>query len=168
MQELDTIWGTVFKDPRTGEITGGRLGSGVTSFQNRPRLHWRGSNGRRSKGVRHSEPANSTRVKYSHSTMIKLKPTETQLTGKWLLRDGRVVGDETCQRIRELITSHLKELGRDPSGWDALYLDPDDGRLWELTYPQGHLQGGGPPQLRYLTSDEAKKKYGEVSRPPVQ
>ena len=75
------------------------------------------------------------------------------------MRDGRVVADETCQRINELTTSHLKELGRDSSGWDVLYRDPDDGRLWELTYPQSELQGGGPPQLRCLTTDEAKKKY---------
>lgn len=94
---------------------------------------------------------------------MKIQPTETQLTGKWLSRDGRVVADETCQRIDDLVKSHLKELGRDSSGWHALYRDPDDGRLWELMYPQGHLQGGGPPQLRCLTLDEAKKKYGAVA-----
>lgn len=65
---------------------------------------------------------------------MKIKPTETQLVGKWLSRDGRIVGDETCKRIDELITSHLKELGRDPGGWDALYRNSNDGRLWELTY----------------------------------
>ena len=95
--------------------------------------------------------------------MMKITPTKTELTGKWVSRDVRVVADETCQRINELITSHLKELGRDPSGWDALYRDPDDGRLWELTYPQSELQGGCPPQLRYLTLEEAKKRYGAVA-----
>jgi hypothetical protein len=136
----------------------------------RSALHRGEKRSRESWEWRHSEPANPARVNHPHSAIMKIKPTETQLTGKSLLRDGRVVGDETCQRIRELITSHLKELGRDPSGWDALYLDPDDGRLWELTYPQSHLQGGGPQQLRYLTSDEAKKKYDAVAvfRPPVR
>jgi hypothetical protein len=93
---------------------------------------------------------------------MKLASSETLLSGKWLLRDGRMVGDETSQRIQELIRSHLRELGRDPSGWDTLYRDPDDGRLWELTYPQSERHGGGPPQLRCLTLDEAKRKYGSL------
>ena len=93
---------------------------------------------------------------------MKIQPTETQLTGKWLSREGRVVVDETSERINELVRLHLTQLGRDASGWDMLCLDPDDGRLWELTYPQSELQGGGPPQLRCLTPDEAKQKYGRI------
>jgi hypothetical protein len=94
---------------------------------------------------------------------MKIQPTETQLTGKWPSRDGRAVADETCERINELVRSHLQKLGHDASGWEVLYRDPDDGRLWELTYPQSGLQGGGPPQLRCLTTAEAKKKYGAVA-----
>jgi hypothetical protein len=93
---------------------------------------------------------------------MKIQPTEIQLTGKWLSRDGRVVADETCERINELIRSHLNQLGRDASGWNVLYRDPEDGRLWELTYPQSDLHDGGPPQLRCLTLDEAKTKYGSA------
>lgn len=93
---------------------------------------------------------------------MKILSTETQLTGKWLLRDGRAVADETCERINELVRSHFKQLGRDASGWDVLYRDPDDGRLWELTYPQSELHGGGPPQLRCMTLNEAKAKYGSI------
>ena len=94
---------------------------------------------------------------------MKIQPTETQLTGKWLSRDGRAVADETCERINELVRSHLRQLGRDASGWDVLYRDTDDGRLWELTYPQSELHGGGPPQLRCLAPDEARKKYGGIA-----
>jgi len=98
---------------------------------------------------------------------MKIKPHEIQINGKWLASDGMVVADETCRRIDELVSSCLKEQGRDPSGWDALYRDPDDGRLWELTYPQGELQGGGPPQLRYLPFGEACEKYGiDLSNSP--
>lgn len=93
---------------------------------------------------------------------MKIQPTEIQLAGKWLSRDGRVVADETCERINKLIRSHLNQLGRDASGWNVLYRDPEDGRLWELTYPQSDLHGGGPPQLRCLTLDEAKTKYGSA------
>ena len=93
---------------------------------------------------------------------MKIQPTETQLTGRWLLSDGRTVADQMCDRINEVVRSHLRQLGRDASGWDVLFRDPDDARLWELTYPQSGLYGGGPPQLRCLTLDEAKKKYGVV------
>jgi Immunity protein 27 len=91
---------------------------------------------------------------------MEIDPSETSIQGKWLLREGHVVADENCAKIRKLVAAHLKKIGSDSSGWDSLYRDPDDGRLWELTYPQGELQGGGPPELRCLTADEAKAKYG--------
>jgi len=91
-----------------------------------------------------------------------IEPNETKITGKWLMSQDRTVADETCQRISDLTQRHLVELGRDPSGWDVLYRDPNDGRFWELTYPQSELQGGGPPQLRCLPADKAKLKYGDV------
>lgn len=93
---------------------------------------------------------------------MKIQATETQLSGNWLSHNGRIVADETCQRIEELVRSHLTQLGPDAIGWDMLYRDADDGRLWELTYPKSELHGGGPPQLRCLTLGEAKRKYGAV------
>jgi hypothetical protein len=68
--------------------------------------------------------------------------------------------DATCRRIEQLIAQHLIELGCDSSGWDVLYRDPQDARLWELTYPQGHLHGGGPPRLTWLAATQAREKYG--------
>jgi hypothetical protein len=91
---------------------------------------------------------------------MKIEPTETQLTGKWIWHEGCAVADETCERINELVRSHLRQLGRDASGWKVLYRDPNDERLWELTYPQSELHGGGPAQLRCLTLDEARQEYG--------
>lgn len=93
---------------------------------------------------------------------MKLLPTETYLTGKWLSKDGRVVSDETCARIEELTRTHLRELGRDASGWDALFIDPADGRLWELVYPESGLHGGGAPELRYVSAEQAREKYGGI------
>jgi len=48
------------------------------------------------------------------------------------------------------------------SGWETLYRDPRDLRLWELTYPQSEMHRGGPPMLRCLclSLEEAKAKYG--------
>jgi Immunity protein 27 len=91
---------------------------------------------------------------------MEIKPSETLLTGRWIFENGHVVGDDVCKRIRSLANSYLVKIGADASGWDTLYRDPSDGRYWELIYPQGGLQGGGPPQLRYVTLDEAKQKYG--------
>jgi YD repeat-containing protein len=104
----------------------------------------------------------ANRSKHTAGAMKMITPNETEITGKWLTTQGRAVEDETCRRIADLVKSHLVELGRDQSGWDALYRDPTDGRFWELIYPQSELQGGGPPQLRYLPADDAKRKYGDT------
>jgi Immunity protein 27 len=92
--------------------------------------------------------------------MMDIKPSETVLTGQCILQGGRPVADDVCKRILTLAKSYLVELGRDASGWNALYRDPNDGRYWELIYPQSELHGGGPPQLRCLTAEEARQKYG--------
>jgi hypothetical protein len=94
--------------------------------------------------------------------MKVIEPNETLITGAWLTSHNRTVADETCQRIADLTQYHLVELGRDSSGWDTLYRDPNDGRYWELIYPHAELHGGGPPQLRWLSADEARNKYGKA------
>jgi hypothetical protein len=93
---------------------------------------------------------------------VKLQRDENFLRGQWITIKGEVIADETAKRIQHLVSCHLREIGRDASGWDALYRDPDDGRLWELTYPDSEAHGGGPPQLRTMTAEEAKTKYGDI------
>ncbi len=95
---------------------------------------------------------------------MEIAPIETLITGKWISQGGRVIADEGCSRIDKLVRSHLIKLADAMEGWDVLYRDPVDGRLWEHTYPQSHLQGGGPPQIRCLTPGEARTKYGDVVR----
>ncbi len=100
---------------------------------------------------------------------MKLLSSETELIGKWVERGGQVCRDEVCERIELLITNHLKEIAMSEQwgAWETLFQDPDDGRYWERTYPQGELQGGGPPQLRYLPFGEACEKYGiDLSNSP--
>lgn len=94
---------------------------------------------------------------------MRLLPDETYLKGEWVLVGERVVANEVCARIEELAQNHLRKIGHDASGWDTLFVDPDDGRLWELVYPDSGLSGGGPPELRVLDTTQAKKKYALLS-----
>lgn len=93
---------------------------------------------------------------------VKLSSDEHKLIGKWVeAGDGRVVGDETCERVEVLVEKHLQELGVSPEsgGWDTLFCDPADGRFWERVYLQSEMHGGGPPSLFNLPVEEAKRKY---------
>jgi Immunity protein 27 len=92
---------------------------------------------------------------------VKLRPDETDLLGKWQIVGGEVVADDTCKRIQHLISSYLIQAAIDKSGWEKLFKDPQDGRYWELTYPQGEMHGGGPPRLTCLSLEQAKSKYGD-------
>jgi len=65
-----------------------------------------------------------------------------------------------CDRIELLVSQHLTKVAG--GGWETLYQDPDDGRYWELTYPQGEMHGGGPPRLTYLPHELAQAKYVDV------
>ena len=90
---------------------------------------------------------------------MQIEPHEVEIRGSWHSISGSVVADSVSRRIDALIRNHLKYLGRDVSGWDVLYIDPDDGRLWELTCPEPEMHGGGPPLLRHVTDEQAHQKY---------
>ncbi len=92
--------------------------------------------------------------------MKALYPYETDLLGKWSVVNGKVVGDETCERIEGLMAKYLKKVAVDKSGWETLYQDAQDRRYWELTYPQGEMHGGGPPRLTHLSHEQVREKYG--------
>ena len=92
--------------------------------------------------------------------MRKIGPTEYRITGKWEIVDGVVKANDDCIRIADLIKNCLVEVARDSSGWDVLFKDSDSSRFWELVYPESSVHGGGPPELRCLSEDEVKAKYG--------
>lgn len=96
--------------------------------------------------------------------MKNLQPYETELLGDWVVSETQVEGDEACKRIQWLIAEKLQEIATDFSGWDVLYRDPSDGRYWELTYPQSHMHGGGPPALQCVSEYVAGQKYGQGDR----
>ena len=73
--------------------------------------------------------------------------------------NGRMTEDETSHRISSLIKTELQHIATAKDGWDKLYRDPRDGRLWELTYPRSAMQGGGPQALLLTSPESAQKKY---------
>lgn len=73
---------------------------------------------------------------------------EREIVGTWILREGRMVPDENCARIEQLIAERLQRIGASHDGWTIYFVDPFSGMRWELIYPQSHLHGGGPPTLR--------------------
>jgi len=89
----------------------------------------------------------------------RLTPAITELSGKWMTQGKALIADQTCRRIEELITNFLKRIAVSKDGWEILYKDPTDGRYWELTYPNSERQGGGPPKLTVISSEEAEFKY---------
>jgi hypothetical protein len=87
--------------------------------------------------------------------------SEVEIVGRWIECNGKVQADETCQRIENLTTNYLIRIANSPiwGDWETLYQDPNDGRYWERFYPQGEMQGGGPPCLKSLSIAEAQSKY---------
>jgi immunity protein 27 of polymorphic toxin system len=81
------------------------------------------------------------------------RPDEDVLRGDWLVDGERVVADATCERIHWLVHNHLVPLANDPSGWETLFKDPADGRLWIRTYPNSEMHGGGPPTLMTISRE---------------
>ena len=89
----------------------------------------------------------------------EINPEETKISGRLIETIGGVSNDETSKRIEYLTENHLKKTGVDKSGWEILYRDPNDGRLWIKWFPQSEMQGGGPPELKVIDANEAKKKF---------
>jgi len=89
----------------------------------------------------------------------KLDPNESSIIGSWFMKNGKMCQDGNCKRIQWLISEYLNQIAVDESDWCILYKNPFDNSYWELTYPQSHMHGGGPPSLFKLTREEAKFKY---------
>jgi hypothetical protein len=90
---------------------------------------------------------------------------ETEIRGCWLESFGRIIKDANTERIEKLTRDYLREVKRDASVWNVLYIDPKDSRYWELSYPDSGLSAGGPPLLKYLGREDVREKYGDVPGP---
>jgi hypothetical protein len=73
--------------------------------------------------------------------------TESIIVGKWSFKNGKVLKDDNCLLIEEMIKNQFEEVGKSSDGWDIIYQDKNSGDFWKLTYPESHLHGGGPPKL---------------------
>ena len=91
---------------------------------------------------------------------MSIAPAETEIIGSWVVVNGRLTEDETCRRLRSLVENHLQHVATSADGWEKLYQDPNDGRYWEWLYPQAEMQRGGPPALRVLSPETARRRYG--------
>ncbi len=93
---------------------------------------------------------------------MKLKSYEKELKGNWRVNGNKLVADDTTKRIDMLISECLIEVGIDKAGWARLFIDPDDYRYWELSYPQSEMHGGGAPTLKNLSKEEVHSNYGNL------
>ena len=90
---------------------------------------------------------------------MNLKPNETILDGKFVVENGQVKADSTALRITYLTTKILLKVATSDDGWASLYKDPNDNRLWELTYPNSGGHGSGEPLLALVSLQQAISKY---------
>ena len=90
---------------------------------------------------------------------MRISPDEAKIIGSWVMVNGRMIEDEASHRIDSLIKKELQHVATTKDGWEKLYRDPRDGRLWELTYPHSEMQGGGPPALLLASPEKIQEKY---------
>jgi uncharacterized protein YhdP len=73
---------------------------------------------------------------------MQIRPEETELLGQWESIGTTIRADTVAARIKKLIDTHLAKVAVTESGWETLYRDPTDLRLWELTARGASLDSG--------------------------
>ncbi len=89
---------------------------------------------------------------------MTIGPDENVICGGWQVVEGRVVPDAALMRIQEFVQNHLQKVADASGGWESLFQNPLDGRLWELFHPRSEMQGGGPEALRCIDKESAERK----------
>ncbi len=79
-----------------------------------------------------------------------------------------VENDARDARIFWLVTERLEPIATANGGWEQLFRDPRDGRLWELSFPRGSLHGGGHRRLACITRKDAAAGYPLADAEPAQ
>ena len=63
---------------------------------------------------------------------------ETEIIGKWILSDGKILPDKNCDRIEWLVNQKFYKLVIKYE-WEILYLDRVDGRYWDKVFFESEL-----------------------------
>jgi len=72
------------------------------------------------------------------------------LADHWVVRGSKVSAEGDAAKIDALLSAELIKLSTADGGWRTLYRHRRTGGLWELSYPQSEMHGGGPRRLRQL------------------
>lgn len=87
----------------------------------------------------------------------RLRPEETRLVGATDGPGRREFDIPAIERINFLWENVLREIARIDQGWTIVLQDPGDGRFWLLSRLEGETQGGGYPELKTISPDEARR-----------
>jgi hypothetical protein len=98
---------------------------------------------------------------------VPVEDDEILICGGWERIGNRMVPDASLIRIQSMVAIKLERIADCAGGWETLFRDRSDGRLWERFYPSGEMHGGGPESLRRIDMASAEKKYAiTLSEPP--
>jgi len=70
-----------------------------------------------------------------------------------------MVPDASLIRIHTMVATKFEKIADGGGGWETLFRERTDGRLWERFYPSGEIHGGGPESLRRIDMASAEQKY---------
>jgi hypothetical protein len=93
---------------------------------------------------------------------VTVAPDEDEIVGEWVFDGTGLRKAAATERIEHLTSRVLEKVAdsKEFGAWETRYRDPTDRRLWERTFPKGHMHGGGPPRLAVIAADTARRKYG--------
>ena len=68
----------------------------------------------------------------------------------WVSEDGKMIARGDAAAIDDMLGTKLEKIRSDASGWLVVYRHRETNQLWELSYPQSEMHGGGPRRLRLI------------------
>lgn len=78
-----------------------------------------------------------------------MTPSE-DLRDIWHSEDGKMTARGDAAVIDDMLATKLEEIKVDPVNWIVIFRHRYTSQLWELSYPQSEMHGGGPRRLRLL------------------